>query len=264
MTQAFNLSQFANKVNTSGQADLTTAVTGTLPIANGGTNLTALGTANQILGVNAGATALEYKTLPAGGFSNMQVFASSGTFTVPTGVTKAKVTVVGGGGNGSAGTRNAQNTGTSVGVGGGGGGASIEIVTGLTPAGTVTVTVGGAAGTSSFGAFCSATGGANANGGINLNSNTRATGGVGSGGDLNIRGTAGFIIDGSGTTSFGGNGGNSIFGGGGMGATQGSTGSTAGAAGGAYGGGGGGGAGIGSNSNGAGGAGAAGVVIVEY
>jgi len=38
MTQAFNLSQFANKVNTSGQADLTTAVTGILPIANGGTN----------------------------------------------------------------------------------------------------------------------------------------------------------------------------------------------------------------------------------
>lgn len=37
MTQAFNLSQFANKLNTSGQADLSTAVTGTLPIANGGT-----------------------------------------------------------------------------------------------------------------------------------------------------------------------------------------------------------------------------------
>jgi hypothetical protein len=37
MTQAFNLSQFANKVNTSGQASLTTAVTGTLPVANGGT-----------------------------------------------------------------------------------------------------------------------------------------------------------------------------------------------------------------------------------
>ena len=37
MTQAFNLSQFANFVNTSGKASLTTAVTGTLPIANGGT-----------------------------------------------------------------------------------------------------------------------------------------------------------------------------------------------------------------------------------
>jgi hypothetical protein len=47
MTQAFNLSRFANKVNTSGQADLTTAVTGTLPIANGGTN-------NGSLAVTAG------------------------------------------------------------------------------------------------------------------------------------------------------------------------------------------------------------------
>ena len=41
---------------------LTSGVTGTLPIANGGTNLTALGTALQVLRVNAGATALEYAT----------------------------------------------------------------------------------------------------------------------------------------------------------------------------------------------------------
>jgi hypothetical protein len=49
MTQAFNLSQFANKVNTSGQADLTTAVTGTLPKGNGGTGLTAPGTSGNVL-----------------------------------------------------------------------------------------------------------------------------------------------------------------------------------------------------------------------
>jgi hypothetical protein len=48
MTQAFNLSQFANKVNTSGQASLTTAVTGTLPVANGGTGAATL-TANNVL-----------------------------------------------------------------------------------------------------------------------------------------------------------------------------------------------------------------------
>ena len=47
-------------------ANLTTNVTGTLPIANGGTGLTALGTAAQILAVNSGATALEYVALPAG------------------------------------------------------------------------------------------------------------------------------------------------------------------------------------------------------
>lgn len=39
---------------------LTTDVTGILPIANGGTNLSALGSALQVLRVNAGGTALEY------------------------------------------------------------------------------------------------------------------------------------------------------------------------------------------------------------
>jgi hypothetical protein len=49
MTQAFNLSQFANFVNNSGQADLTTAVVGTLPVANGGTGLTTPGAAGNVL-----------------------------------------------------------------------------------------------------------------------------------------------------------------------------------------------------------------------
>jgi len=40
----------------------TLTLTGTLAIANGGTGLTALGTANQLIRVNAGATALEYFT----------------------------------------------------------------------------------------------------------------------------------------------------------------------------------------------------------
>jgi hypothetical protein len=92
--------------------------------------------------------------LPSGGFSNMQVFTSSGTFTVPTGITKVKVTVVGGGGGGQ---------GFSVG--------------------------GGAGGTSSFGAHCSATGG---NGTAPGNNGTlspfQGTPGIGSGGNINIRG----------------------------------------------------------------------------
>ena len=98
MTQAFNLSQFANKVNTSGEASLTTAVTGTLPVANGGTGLTSAGSSGNILTSNG--TAWTSAAAPAGGFSNIQVFTSNGTFTVPAGITKAKVTVVGGGGGG--------------------------------------------------------------------------------------------------------------------------------------------------------------------
>ena len=48
--------------NTITNVALTTGVTGTLPVAKGGTNLTALGSAGQVLTVNSGASALEYTT----------------------------------------------------------------------------------------------------------------------------------------------------------------------------------------------------------
>ena len=65
MTQAFNLSQFANKVNSSGLADLTTAVTGTLPVANGGTNQTTYTNGQLLIGNSTGNT-LTKSTLTAG------------------------------------------------------------------------------------------------------------------------------------------------------------------------------------------------------
>jgi len=43
--------------------DLTTKVTGTLPVANGGTGLAAIGTSLQVLRTNTGATALEFATV---------------------------------------------------------------------------------------------------------------------------------------------------------------------------------------------------------
>jgi hypothetical protein len=52
---------------TVGDVDLTTDVTGTLPVGSGGTGLASLGSANQVLAVNSGGTALEYKTLSTGG-----------------------------------------------------------------------------------------------------------------------------------------------------------------------------------------------------
>ena len=57
----------SGQVITVGDVDLTEDVTGVLPVASGGTGLAALGTANQVLGVNSGGTALEYKTLSTGG-----------------------------------------------------------------------------------------------------------------------------------------------------------------------------------------------------
>jgi len=54
--------------------------------ANGGTGLTSIGTANQMLGVNNGATGLEYKTLTAG--SGISVSHGAGTVTVNSTITQ--------------------------------------------------------------------------------------------------------------------------------------------------------------------------------
>jgi hypothetical protein len=125
-----------------------------------------------------------------------QVFTSSGTFTVPAGVSAVKVTVVGGGGGG--GTR----TTTGISGGGGGGGIAIEYITGLTAGTNISVTVGAGGnaattgGTSSFAEYCSATGGASSG----TNSTAGGGGGTGSGGNINITGgTGGNGINGSGS-----------------------------------------------------------------
>lgn len=53
--------------NTITNVSLSTGITGTLDVANGGTGLTAIGTSLQVLRTNAGATALEWATLSGGG-----------------------------------------------------------------------------------------------------------------------------------------------------------------------------------------------------
>ena len=108
MSNAFNLSQLANNVNTSGQVSLTAAVTGTLPIANGGTNstatptaggaaygtgtalaITAAGTTGQAL-VSAGASAPAFGVLPiAGGGTNSTATAIAGGVGYGTGTAHA-------------------------------------------------------------------------------------------------------------------------------------------------------------------------------
>jgi hypothetical protein len=63
MSQAFNLSQFANKLNTSGQIDATTGITGTFPTSNlptipinkGGTNLTTVGSNGTVVQTDGSA-----------------------------------------------------------------------------------------------------------------------------------------------------------------------------------------------------------------
>jgi hypothetical protein len=86
---------------------LTTSVSGILPIANGGTNLSAIGSANQILGVNSGASALEYKTLTPG--SGISISNTVGAITInSSGLTASALTIgnglTGGSFNGSSAT----------------------------------------------------------------------------------------------------------------------------------------------------------------
>jgi len=61
--------------------NLTQKVTSTLPFANGGTGLSALGTAGQALVVNSGASALEYATVGAQAGQVIQVLTATDSTT---------------------------------------------------------------------------------------------------------------------------------------------------------------------------------------
>jgi hypothetical protein len=197
-----------------GKVVLTTDVSGTLPVANGGTGLTSLTANNLLLGAGASAVSLippgaEGNLLTSTGttwqsstFSrvNASVFTSgSGTFTIPAGVTRLKVTVVGGGG-GSSGAASAGH-----GRAGGGGGTAIKWLSALTPSNTLLYSVGagGTAGASTptnggNGAASSVSSGTetittitgNGGGGGNL-ATAAGDGGTATNGDLNIAGSPG-------------------------------------------------------------------------
>jgi hypothetical protein len=177
MTQAYNLSQLANKVNTSGQVDVTTGLSGVTPVANGGTGQSTFTNGQLLIGNTTGNT-LTKATLTegigisitngngsitiattGGGQLSYALFSSgSGTWTCPSGVTKVKVTCIAGGGGGNA-----------AGIGGFGG-CAIGIYA-VTPGTSYAYSVGaggaGASGTttasngasSSVTGLCSATGG---------------------------------------------------------------------------------------------------------
>lgn len=119
---------------------------------------------------------------------NMAVFTSSGTWTVPNGVFKCEAIVVGGG----AQNLSAGGVCITIPTSGGNGGLAVKLITGLTSGQSISVTVGNAGvnvnngdagGSSSFGSYCSATGGSNVSQG-------GAGNGIGVGGDVN--GTAPF------------------------------------------------------------------------
>jgi len=106
MSNAFNLSQLANNTNTSGQVSLTAGVTGTLPIANGGTNSTSTATAGGV-GYGTG-TAHAYSAAGTSGQALISAAANApsfGTLGIAGGGTNSTATPTNGGvvyGDGSA------------------------------------------------------------------------------------------------------------------------------------------------------------------
>ena len=196
MTQAFNLSQLANNVNTSGLLNAAAGLYNQTPVANGGTGRSSV-TSGRIV-VGAGTSAMTelagtatndvvtwngsaWVSAASAGSSQatkMTVYTSPATWTKPATVKAVKVTVIGGGGGGAGGKGSLPGAGASLPVGaGGGGGGAVGLVSAPSIPGPVAITVGtgGAGGvgtpansvrvpgtsggTSSYGAFVSATGG---------------------------------------------------------------------------------------------------------
>lgn len=204
-----------------------------------------------------------------GRLSITRYYTSSNTWTKPSNLDFVVVEVVGGGSGG--GSVNAE----AVGGGGAAGGYAVKKIAAASLGATETVTIGAggaansAGGTSSFGAHCSATGGAAPPAGGAVAQG--ATGGVGSGGDLNLDGEdgGGGIIAGTAATSepgIAGRGGSSRYGGGGRGAVVAlDVGSGTGDNAGNYGSGGGGSVNLNAGGSAAGGTGSGGLVVVhEY
>jgi hypothetical protein len=77
MTQAFNLSQLANNLNTSGQLDATDGLTGAVPVANGGTGQTTYSNGQLLIGNGTGLTKAN---ITAG--SGISVTNGSGSITI--------------------------------------------------------------------------------------------------------------------------------------------------------------------------------------
>ena len=152
------------------------------------------------------------------GFRNLVSFSANGSWTLPTGITGFRVTVVGGGGGGSKCTATSL-AGDASGGGGGAGGMAIKYYSSQAPGTSYSFTIGAGGTTQVMGGTTIFNGAVTANGGngsafASPTSGAGGLGGTASGGDLNLSGGDG--SDGqSNSFVFAGNGAPGPFGGGG-------------------------------------------------
>ena len=81
MTQAFNLSQLANNLNSSGQLDATDGLVNAVPVANGGTGASTASAARGNLGVPANDGTSATGTWPINISGNAATASASASFT---------------------------------------------------------------------------------------------------------------------------------------------------------------------------------------
>ena len=76
-TNSIDDSAITNAKITNSTIDVTAKITGAVPVANGGTALTSIGSANQAMTVNSGASALEFTTIKKAGKESIWVPANA-------------------------------------------------------------------------------------------------------------------------------------------------------------------------------------------
>lgn len=172
-----------NGANNTLTVRLANDVTGTLPVANGGTGASSLTANNVLLGngtsavqvvapgtagnvLTSNGTTWQSTALPATGSKTWTSFTSTGTYTVPAGVSSIRVYAFGQGGNGSAATSSASAAG-----GGGGGCAYGDLA--VTAGQVVTITLSAGVATVSYASITRFT----ANPGTSASGGTKGTGG---------------------------------------------------------------------------------------
>lgn len=193
MTIAFNLSQLANYVNSSGKLDAANGLVNATPVANGGTgaatatayavqcggttstaahqSIASVGTAGQVLTSNGVGALPTFQASVGGQFAYALYTSGSGNWTCPANVTKVLAIVIGGGAGWSGAL--SPSWGRS-------GGIAIGIYT-VVPSTSYAYVVGSGAGgtggtaasggSSNFSSFCSASGGQNGAGNTGIGSN---------------------------------------------------------------------------------------------